>query len=181
MHICRPTYSSRTRNSCRAGQQKGVQNDLQIGRIDIQPTTSENQDTCTQQVVDCPSVRDSCNKNRIAPKSKQSFWFDGATTTDTLVSSTNIKVLDDLPEGLDSGTSSFARRRALLLWLAFAAPSCCEMPCPVLRRRTHIGHACRHAAQEVACAGLQAHAAGAGQQQVSHAALEFMRRLHAYI
>ena len=97
-----------------AGQQKGVWDDLQLGLITLQPTTVANQDTCTQQVVDCPTKRNNCNGVNVAPTSKLDYWFDGATSTDTLEASSNIRVADDLPKGLDSGTSSFTRRCAPL-------------------------------------------------------------------
>jgi hypothetical protein len=57
---------------------------------------------CTQ------ATTGNCNAEQPS-NSSLSFYYNGATTTDSLYSFSNIKVLNDLPKGLDSGTSGFAR------------------------------------------------------------------------
>ena len=93
----------------------GTVQDVQVGEIDI--TEVKDKSSCTSTTgTQCPIVdkNRTCNK---VPESKLTFWYNGASSLDSLHSHDNLRIADDLPsDKLESGPNGFAQMCAAFFY-----------------------------------------------------------------
>lgn len=84
--------------------------DFQIGEIEIEPADDADAEACEAPEDTCPERLPVTNCTEGIPLAEDLiFWFNGAESGDVLFNSSNVQVLDDLPDSLDTGVTGYGR------------------------------------------------------------------------